>query len=86
MTVGIIDDEEMECCFEISGTNNGNCAINLWDNFHELKDLIHLCLSWICREHDREDNCDLWESDGCLWVGGGPGEGPGPGDSDEWTQ
>lgn len=22
MTIGIIDDEEMECCFEISGTNN----------------------------------------------------------------
>lgn len=37
MTVGIIDDEEMECCFEISGTNNGNCSINLWDNFHELR-------------------------------------------------
>lgn len=22
MTIGIIDDEEMECCFEISGRNN----------------------------------------------------------------
>lgn len=41
MIIGIIDDEEMECCFEILGTNNRNF---IFINFYEFKDFIYLCL------------------------------------------
>lgn len=41
MIIGIIDDEEMECCFEILGINYRNFIFN---NFYECKDFIYLCL------------------------------------------